>query len=157
MKPQPQQPSKTTSGDSSLTGPMSIQGITRRSHISSMKSFANADAVPIDYRQYLSEIEGLSGRLTEHENQDRYASNINTGALRALFDNLDALPEDSRTAAALAIDTAIRTTRRDDWRGNRFRRREVRNAIARLINEEFSDYDLDIDAIFELVMNQNDY
>ena len=111
----------------------------------------------IDYRQYLSEIEGLSGRLTEHENQDRYSSNINTGALRALFDNLDALPEDRRAAAARAIDTAIRTTRRDDWRGNRFRRREVRNAIARLINEEFSDYDLDIDAIFELVMNQNDY
>ena len=111
----------------------------------------------IDYREYLSEIEGLSGRLTEHENQDRYSSNINTGALRALFDNLDALPEDRRAAAALAIDTAIRTTRRDDWRGNRFRRREVRNAIARLINEEFSEYDLDIDAIFELVMNQNDY
>ena len=111
----------------------------------------------IDYRQYLSEIEGLSGRLTEHENQDRYPSNINTGALRALFDNLDALPEDRRAAAARAIDTAIRTTRRDDWRGNRFRRREVRNAIAGLINEEFSDYDLDIDAIFELVMNQNDY
>ena len=111
----------------------------------------------IDYRQYLSEIEGLSGRLTEHENQDRYPSNINTGALRALFDNLDALPEDRRAAATLAIDTAIRTTRRDDWRGNRFRRREVRNAIARLINEEFSEYDLDIDAIFELVMNQNDY
>ena len=111
----------------------------------------------MDYRQYLSEMEGLSGRLTEHENQDRYSSNINTGALRALFDNLDALPEDRRAAAALAIDAAIRRTRRDDWRGNRFRQREVRNAIARLINEEFSDYDLDIDAIFELVMNQNDY
>ena len=111
----------------------------------------------MDYRQYLSEMEGLSGRLTEHENQDRYSSNINTGALRALFDNLDALPEDRRAAAALAIDAAIRRTRKDNWRGNRFRQREVRNAIARLINEEFSDYDLDIDAIFELVMNQNDY
>ena len=44
----------------------------------------------MDYREYLSEIEGLSGQTyAEHENQDRYPSNINTGALRALFDNLD--------------------------------------------------------------------
>jgi type I restriction enzyme R subunit len=111
----------------------------------------------MDYRQYLSEIEGLSGRLTEHENPARYPSNINTGALRALFDNLDGLLEDRRETAARTIDDTVRSTRRDDWRNNRFRRREVRNAIARLINEEFSDYDLDVDAIFELVMNQNDY
>lgn len=111
----------------------------------------------MDYREYLSEIEGLSGRLMEHENQDRYPSNINTGALRALFDNLDTLPEDCREGAALAVNHTILTTRRDDWRGNRFRRREVRNAIARVIGEEFSDYNLDVDTIFELVINQNDY
>ena len=111
----------------------------------------------MDYREYLSEIEGLSGQIAEHENQDRYPSNINTGALRALFDNLDDLPGDHREAAALAIDTTILTTRRDDWRSHRFRRREVHNAIARVIGEEFSDYDLNVDAIFELVINQNDY
>ena len=111
----------------------------------------------MDYREYLSEIEGLSGRIAEHENPDRYPSNINTGALRALFDNLDDLPGDHREAVALAIDTTILTTRRDDWRSHRFRRREVRNAIARAIGEEFSDYDLNVDAIFELVINQNDY
>ena len=111
----------------------------------------------MDYRAYLAEMEELSGRLIEHENEDRYPSNINTGALRALFDNLDSLPEDHRAPAARKIDNTILRTRRADWRNNRFRRREVRNAIARLINEEFSDYNLDIDAIFELVMNQNDY
>ena len=111
----------------------------------------------MDYRTYLSEIEGLSGRLTEHENEDRYPSNIDTGALRALFDNLEPLSNDHREIVARAIDDLVRRTRRDDWRNNRFRRREVRNAISRLIDEEFSDYDLDVDAIFELVMNQNDY
>ena len=111
----------------------------------------------MDYRTYLSEIEGLSGRLAEHENEDRYPSNIDTGALRALFDNLEPLSDDHRETVARAIDDIVRRTRKDDWRNNRFRRREVRNAISRLIDEEFSDYDLDVNAIFELVMNQNDY
>ena len=111
----------------------------------------------MDYRAYLTEIEGLSGRMAEHENQDRYPSNINTNPLRALFDNLDALPEDRRAAAALAIDTAIRRTKQDDWRGNRRKKRQVRNAIARVIQQELSDYDLDINALLELAVNQSEY
>ena len=111
----------------------------------------------LDYREYLSEIEGLSGRLAEHENPDRYPATINTGALRALFDNLDTLPEDRREAAALAIDTAIRRTKQDDWRGNRRKKRQVQNAIARVIQQEFSDYDLDIKALLELAVNQREY
>ena len=111
----------------------------------------------MDYRAYLSEIEGLSGRMAEHETQDRYPSNINTGALRALFDNLDTLPEDHRAAAATVIDTAIRRTKQDDWRSNRFKKRQVRNAIARVIQQEFSDYDLDVEALLELAVNQSEY
>ena len=111
----------------------------------------------IDYRQYLSEIEGLSGRITEHENEDRYSSNINTNSLRAFFDNLNHLPEDQREAAALAIDTAIRRTKQDDWRNNRFKKIQVRNAIARVIQEEFGDYNLDVNALLELAVNQSEY
>ena len=111
----------------------------------------------LDYREYLSEIEGLSGRIAEHENPDRYPATINTGALRALFDNLDALPEDRRETAALAIDTTIRRTKQDDWRGNRRKKRQVQNAIARVIQQEFSDYDLDVNALLELAVNQSEY
>ena len=111
----------------------------------------------MDYRAYLSEIEGLSGQIAEPENQDHYLSNINTGALRAFFDNLNDLPEDRREAAAHAIDAAIRKTKKDDWRGNTFKRRQVRNAIARVIQEEFSGYDLDINALLELAVNQREY
>ena len=111
----------------------------------------------MDYRAYLSEIEGLSRQIAEPESRYRYPTNVNTDALRALFDNLDPLPEDCRETIACAIDDTVRSTRKADWRNNNFRRREVSNAIARLIDEEFSDYDLDVDAIFELVMNQNDY
>jgi type I restriction enzyme R subunit len=111
----------------------------------------------MDYREYLSEIEGLSGRIAEHESQDRYPSNIDTNPLRALFDNLDVLPEDGRETAALAIDAAIRSTKQDDWRDNRFKKRQVRIAITRIIQQKFSDYALDVDMLLELAVNQHEY
>ena len=111
----------------------------------------------IDYHQYLYEIEGLSGRITEHENEGRYSSNINTNPLRAFFDNLNDLPEDQREAAALAIDTTIRETKQDDWRNHRFKKKQVQNAIARVIREKFGDYNLDVNALFELAVNQSEY
>ena len=111
----------------------------------------------IDYREYLSRIEELSRRVTEQEYQTGYPPDINTGPLRAFFDNLDDLPEDRRAAAARAIDDAIRSTKRDNWRETRVKRNQVRNAIARVIQQEFSGYDLDIDALFELAVNQSEY
>ena len=111
----------------------------------------------IDYREYLSRIEELSRRVTEQEYQTGYPPDINTGPLRAFFDNLDDLPEDRRAAAARAIDDAIRSTKRDNWRETRVKRNQVRNAIARIIQQEFSGYDLDIDALFELAVNQSEY
>ena len=111
----------------------------------------------MDYREYLSEIEGLSSQITEPESQTEYPPNINTGPLQAFFNNLDNLPEDCREAAALAIDAAIRENRQDDWRDNRIKRMQVRNAIARVIAEKFSDEDLDPDALLELAVNQSEY
>lgn len=111
----------------------------------------------MDYREYLSQIEGLSGRLIEHENRAEYPPNINTGPLQAFFNNLDDLPEDRREAAVLAIDAAIRENRQDDWRDNRLKRMQVRHAIARVIAEAFSDENLDPDALLELAVNQSEY
>ena len=111
----------------------------------------------IDYREYLSRIEELSRRVTEQEDQTGYPPDINTGPLRAFFDNLDDLPQDRRAAAAHAIDAAIRSTKRDNWRETKVKKNQVRNAIARIIQEEFSGYDLDINALFELAVNQSEY
>ena len=111
----------------------------------------------MDYREYLSEIEGLSSQITEPESQAEYPPHINTGPLQAFFNNLDNLPEDRRESAARAIDAAIRENRQDDWRDNRFKRMRVRQAIARTIDEEFSDEDLDVDALLQLAVNQSEY
>lgn len=111
----------------------------------------------IDYREYLSRIEELSRRMAGQENQTEYPPDINTGPLQAFFDNLDDLPEDLRAVAARAIDDAIRSTKRDNWRETRVKRTQVRNAIARVIQEQFNGYDLDINALFELTVNQSEY
>ena len=111
----------------------------------------------MSYREYLSEIEGLSSQITEPESQTKYPSSINTGPLQAFFNNLDNLPEDRRETAALAIDAAIRNTKQDDWRDNRTKKMQVRNAIARVIDEAFSDEGLDPNTLLELAVNQSEY
>lgn len=111
----------------------------------------------MDYREYLSGVTNLSRSMIGSEMQPYYPVSINTGALRALFDNIVEVPEEHRETVAIALDCAIREARTDDWRGHVFRERRIRNAIARVISDEFSDYDLDADTIFLLAENQNDY
>ncbi len=110
----------------------------------------------MDYSAYLSGIETLSAQVND-PNTHTYGARINTGALRALYDNLGDATADRREEMALTIDAVIRRTKKHDWRGTHAKRMEVRNAIAKVLDDQFSDENLDLDAIFELVMNQNDY
>ena len=123
----------------------------------------------LDYKVYLGKIVELTKRVSRPETQASYPSSINSAALRALFDNLETArisvvrerpphygPEsatDGREAKALALDNAIRRVKKADWRGNRFKEREVRNAIR---SELGGDEGL-VDAVFEIVKKQRDY
>ncbi len=116
----------------------------------------------IDYKDYLSRIVALTEKVSNPQTQSSYPSSIDSAALRALFDNLqvrgptlsyDAEPlVDLKEAKALAIDRAIRSVKKADWRGNRFKEREVRNAI----KSELDDENL-AEQIFAIVKNQRDY
>jgi type I restriction enzyme, R subunit len=53
-----------------------------------------------------------------------YPATIDTAAKRALYDNLG-----KNEGLATVIDADIRKTKKDDWRGNKFKEKEVRNAI----------------------------
>jgi len=55
---------------------------------------------------------------------------MDTSAKRALYDNLD-----HDKAVVLRVDTAVRHTRKPDWRGNRFKEREVFNAVHEELGE----------------------
>ena len=47
----------------------------------------------------------------------------------------------------------FRSTKKADWVGDRFKEREIANAI----REETADYDIDIPSVMELAKSQKDY
>ncbi len=122
----------------------------------------------LDYQAYLQQIAELSRQVSKPESQSSYPAAINTGALRALYDNLegamasgvrepavshgDAQPPFTLEEAALALDRAIRSVKKADWRGNRFKEREVHNAIQSVLGDNAL-----AGTIFEIVKAQRDY
>lgn len=121
----------------------------------------------MNYKAYLAKIVELTRNVTKPETQSSYPLAINNPARCALYDNLldaDGLAErgtpenvaaegtrDIAEAAALAVDEAIRRVKKADWRGNKFKEREVRNATT------LGDDDALVDKILEIVKNQRDY
>jgi type I restriction enzyme R subunit len=123
----------------------------------------------LDYQAYLKRIVELARQASKPESQTAYPAAIDTGPLRALYDNLEAPtasavrerpPEYDGTGApvareelALAVDRAIRAVKKADWRGNRFKEREVRHAIQAQLGAD----DTLVERIFEIVKAQRDY
>jgi type I restriction enzyme R subunit len=101
----------------------------------------------VDYEAYLATIVELTKQAKSPETTTSYPPTVNSAAKRALFDNLG---EDE--GLALAIDTAICAIKKDAWRGNLIKEKEVRNAI----KTHLTDPDL-VAVIFDLVRNQHEY
>jgi type I restriction enzyme, R subunit len=76
-----------------------------------------------------------------------YPRSLNTGAKRALYDNLNRDEE-----LVLALDMEIINTRKDGWRHHVVKRREVKNAIKLYIDDAE-----DAERVFEIVKSQNEY
>ncbi|MGE3188367.1 MAG: type I restriction endonuclease subunit R, partial [Vicinamibacterales bacterium] len=126
----------------------------------------------LDYKAYLARIVELTKQASRPESASSYPARIDTAALRALYDNLDhPVPAEvrerpeapfggapvvtvaDREELALAVDRAIRNVKKADWRGNRFKEREIRNAIREMLGDD----DALVDAVFEIVKAQRDY
>jgi type I restriction enzyme R subunit len=101
----------------------------------------------IDYQKYLASIIELARKVKNPASGASYPASIDTAAKRALYDNLD-----KNEVVAAAIDAEIRKTKKDDWRGNKVKEKEVRNAIRRHLADEGQ-----VDLIFDLVRNQHEY
>ena len=122
----------------------------------------------IDYREYLSRIVELTKLIGGPGFDSSYPVSINTPALRSLYDNLPELSEvpirdpgepyctencgDPREIEALDLDRAIRKVRKADWRGNRFKEREVFNTIISAVGEDQLANEL-----FKIVKAQGEY
>jgi type I restriction enzyme, R subunit len=126
-------------------------------------------AQALDYKAYLAKYVELCKKVKRPETQASYPASINSSGLRALYDNLkdhaasialeppDAfngvLVEDATSKLAVDVDRAIRNVKKADWRGNRFREKEVRIAIKSVLGSD----DQLVDSIFEIVKAQRDY
>ena len=123
----------------------------------------------LNYREYLDRIVQLARRASDPATRSSYPARIDSGPLRALFDNLkepdgsireprtirytETPPVETKEERALALDRAIRGVKKADWRGNRFKEREVRNAIRSVLG---GDAEL-IETIFAVAKAQGDY
>jgi type I restriction enzyme R subunit len=101
----------------------------------------------LEYEQYLAEMIALAVKVQMPSGGKDYPPTINTGAKRALYDNLN-----KSNDTALAVDYAVLSSKKDGWRGHKVKEKEVRNAIRRVLNDEQLT-----DTIFDLVKNQSDY
>ena len=120
----------------------------------------------VDYKAYLARIVELARKVSSQETGTSYPASINNVALKALFDNLQGAEvsqersltlmrysTDVREAKTLALYHAIRDVKKADWRGNRLKEREVRNAI----KSELGDDESLVDTIFEIVKAHSGY
>jgi type I restriction enzyme, R subunit len=101
----------------------------------------------IEYEEYLQKIAQLCQQVTHPEGSSDYPASLDTSAKRALYDNLD---RDEQKA--IALDHAIRSTKKDNWRGSKIKQREVKNAIKKYLTDED-----EVNRIFEIVKNQAEY
>jgi len=78
----------------------------------------------LDYQEYLKKIVELTKKVADPEVGGAYPKAMNTRGKRALFDNLG-----KNESLALAVDQAVLGSRQDDWRGNLFKVKKIKNAI----------------------------
>jgi type I restriction enzyme R subunit len=105
----------------------------------------------LEYEKYLQKIIELSAKIQKPSRTQEYPASLNTNAKRALYDNLDKNEE-----LAMELDYKILTTKKDGWRDNTMKTREVRYAIKEVL-ETYHVKEADAEYILELVKNQRDY
>jgi type I restriction enzyme R subunit len=100
----------------------------------------------IKYEEYLEKIKDLIEKI----NQGTIVKTpdaINTGALKALYNNLD-----NNEQLAIEIDAAIKDSKKADWRGNL----PAENLIKKAIFDIVDDVD-QVNSLFEIIKEQKDY
>jgi type I restriction enzyme R subunit len=100
-----------------------------------------------NYKKYLARIVELSKMVKNPAKSATYPTSLNSNAKRALYDNLCQDEE-----LTMALDAEIYHIKKDGWRGNIIKEREVKYAIRKHVDD-----DDEVDRVFELVKNQNEY
>ena len=102
----------------------------------------------ISYRDYLEQMIELARRVGTTEAGNTYPSRIDSAGRRTLFDNVQVREpppasytsvDEAKEAVAVAVDRAVRDIKKEDWRGNTFKKREVRGAVSSALKETLGD------------------
>lgn len=111
-------------------------------------------AKAVEYANYLKKIVDFVHKLKSTTATGSYPAAVNTKAKRALFDNLNGDEQ-----IALRVHQNIINSKADDWRGNKIKERQVRNAIIEAlglpVDEEKTK--ATVEMLLELAKNQNEY
>lgn len=119
----------------------------------------------ISYEEYLVRIADLASKVADGKRED-IPDVLVTVAQRALYNNLG-----KDEVLAMQIDKAVLSARRDDWRGNLQREREIKRGIYEtlmsyqeetgldVVNEPPAPYGIEnkVERIFKIVSDQPDY
>src|SRR5205085_2812739 len=84
-----------------------------------------------EYEDYLKKIVDLANQVQNPASGSSYPKSLNTPARRALYDNLG-----KNEQLAITLDATIQRTKKDGWRGNKIKEREVRFAISGVLKDE---------------------
>jgi len=110
-------------------------------------------AQAVEYENCLQKLVELTKQVANPSGGTTYPKVLNTAARRALFDNLGRNEE-----LAIALDKTIIAEKQDEFRGNIFKERAVKNAIREVLAKyNANTEDSRVERIFELVKNQKEY
>jgi len=104
----------------------------------------------ISYQEYLEQIRALAKKVVNPTGNSthNYPETVDTPAKQAIYDNFG-----NDEVLTTKIDTAVRYTKKAEWNGDRFKEREIANAI----REETASYQVDIVDVMELIKAQKEY
>lgn len=106
----------------------------------------------LEYEVYLNDIISLSGKVKKPNKTSSYPTSLDTNTKRALYDNIG-----KNEDLANDLDNKILTTKKDGWRDNRIKLKEVKFAIEGVLKQYGIVDESEIQRIFDLVKNQRDY
>jgi len=100
----------------------------------------------ISYEAYLEKIAEIAKRAKEGKNEET-PSILKTRAQRTLYNNIG-----KDATLAIQIDTAVKTAKRDSWRGNESKENEIKQAIYNIVKDK-----IETERIFTLIEQQEEY
>lgn len=105
-----------------------------------------------EYEEYLQKIVELTKKVKKPGTTAEYPSSLNTAAKRNLYDNLG-----HNEGLANELDQKIISTKKDQWRENRIKTREVNMVVKEVLASYGVSGDSEVEKIFDLVKSQKEY